>query len=269
LIDNNRTVQVVQFTDTHFFSSAAGNLLGVDTCATFEQVRDLADRHNANPDLYLLTGDLSQDETAESYRRFASAVSNLKAPAYFVPGNHDVEERMESQFLSGQLPLRDDTEIQVGAWQFILLNTHAPGSVYGQLSTDELARLENCLKQNEHMFTMVVMHHHPIDAGSPWMDEIGLRNRQDFHMVLNRYANVRAVLFGHIHQQFDAMHGNIRYMGTPSTCVQFKPNSEKFAVDLLPPGYRWLELHPDGSLQTDVRRVANLPAGLDAASLGY
>ena len=42
----------------------------------------------------------------------------------------------------------------------------------------------------------------------------------------------------------------------PSTCIQFKRNSDEFALDFLPPGYRWINLYPDGRLETAVERYS-------------
>ena len=44
-------------------------------------------------------------------------------------------------------------------------------------------------------------------------------------------------------------------MSTPSTCAQFLPRSEFFALDDRPPGLRWLELHADGHIETEVAWV--------------
>jgi len=52
-------LRVLQFTDTHIFGAADGNLLGVDTAATFSEIVTLAHKHRGTPDFYLLTGDLS------------------------------------------------------------------------------------------------------------------------------------------------------------------------------------------------------------------
>ena len=41
-------------------------------------------------------------------------------------------------------------------------------------------------------------------------------------------------------------------LATPSTCAQFLPNSDEFAVDPRPPAYRTFELRADGSLLTEV-----------------
>jgi Icc protein len=44
-------------------------------------------------------------------------------------------------------------------------------------------------------------------------------------------------------------------MSTPSTCAQFLPSSEFFALDERPPGMRWIELCDDGSIETEVTWV--------------
>ena len=46
------------------------------------------------------------------------------------------------------------------------------------------------------------------------------------------------------------------FLATPATCVQCKPGTPEPQVDERPPGYRWLELHPDGRIET---RVVWLP----------
>jgi len=66
------------------------------------------------------------------------------------------------------------------------------------------------------------------------------------------HANVRGVLWGHVHQSLDRFIHGVRFMATPSTCAQFVPGSAEFAIDNRPPGYRFLELLPDGSIATEV-----------------
>ena len=41
-----------------------------------------------------------------------------------------------------------------------------------------------------------------------------------------------------------------RVYTTPATCFQFRSNSADFALGDQPPGYRWIELHPEGKLTT-------------------
>lgn len=55
----------------------------------------------------------------------------------------------------------------------------------------------------------------------------------------------------------------------PSTCVQFKPHCANFTLDTVSPGWRWLELHPDGTLTTEVCRLEGVKFHPDIASEGY
>jgi Icc protein len=80
-----------------------------------------------------------------------------------------------------------------------------------------------------------------------------LRNDREFLEVIDRHPQVRVVLAGHVHQAFDQRHGRVRFLTSPSTCAQFTPRTTSCVMDLRPPGYRWLSLLPDGSIETEVR----------------
>jgi Icc protein len=99
------------------------------------------------------------------------------------------------------------------------------------------------------------MHHQPLPMGSAWLDGVGLRDAAEFLKVVDGHDNVRVVLWGHVHQASDRQRGAVRFLSTPSTCSQFLPGSDFFALDDRPPGLRWLELHADGSVNTEVAWV--------------
>jgi len=136
----------------------------------------------------------------------------------------------------------------------IALNSHEQDSVAGWLADEELARLELLLLNGE-KHVLVAIHHHPVSIGSRWMDDIGLKNQDELWSVIDRFPQVRAMLCGHIHQEFDVMRGEVRILGTPSTCVQFVPEQDDFCLDDSSPGYRWLQLLQDGSIRTGVERI--------------
>ena len=96
-----------------------------------------------------------------------------------------------------------------------------------------------------------------------------LRNGPAFFDIIDRFSNVRAILWGHVHQEFDGVRNGVRLLATPSTCFQFLPASENFALDTRPPGYRALTLHADGRLDTDVHRLDSYAFLPDLTSRGY
>ncbi len=48
------------------------------------------------------------------------------------------------------------------------------------------------------------------------------------------------------------MHESVRVIGTPSSCAQFKPFEDEFALDDKPPAYRRIILNSDGSIETEL-----------------
>ncbi len=78
--------------------------------------------------------------------------------------------------------------------------------------------------------------------------------------LLRRFSSVRGVLFGHVHQAYDALHEGLRMIATPSTCSEFKPRSDDFATDDRPPGWRTLALHADGTLESRLHWLEDWPA---------
>ena len=65
-----------------------------------------------------------------------------------------------------------------------------------------------------------------------------------------------------MHQAYEGLRKDVRLLATPSTCAQFVPHADEFAVDRRPPAYRTLELQSDGSLLTEVVWVEKRIAGL-------
>ncbi|MEO0947169.1 MAG: 3',5'-cyclic-AMP phosphodiesterase [Cyanobacteria bacterium J06641_5] len=257
---------VAQITDTHLLAASEGALLGVPTtesCATIlERVQSL----DCQPDLLLMTGDLSQDETPASYERLAAKIGVLGIPAYWLPGNHDCWQLMEK--ILCEPPISTAKVFQKGGWQFILLDSSVPGQVHGCLSDLSLQWLDDQLQLQPDLPTLVSLHHPPFKIDSAWIDQSRLKNPEDLFAVLDRYAQVRLVVFGHIHQDFARERRGVRYLASPSTCVQFKPKSRRFCLDDLAPGFRLLSLHADGSVETCVERVP-LTVRLDLSATGY
>lgn len=248
-------VLIAQLTDTHLFAEPDQDLKGIQTASSLEAVLERLQDLQPRPDYLLLSGDLSQDETPESYDRLVDLLTPLQIPAYWLPGNHDslpiMEERLQAQ------PLRPEKAFSAGGWRIVLLNSARPGHVEGELAAAELNWLGAQLQDHSQQPTLIVLHHPPLPIGSAWMDAIALQNSADFLALVDRYPQVKVVLFGHIHQEFEYQRRGVAYLGSPSTCVQFQPHCQEFGIDTqAQPGFRLLTLFPDGSYRTQVQRLA-------------
>ncbi|WP_433772056.1 3',5'-cyclic-AMP phosphodiesterase [Pseudomonas putida] len=260
------TALLVQLSDSHLFAEADAALLGMNTRDSLQKVIDLVRMQQPRIDLILATGDLSQDGTLESYQQFRDATRQLDAPARWIPGNHDeplimAEAAVESALL--------ESVVDIGNWRVTLLDSAVPGSVPGYLRDDQLQLLARSLSEAPQRHHLVCFHHHPVSIGCAWMEPIGLRNPDALFAVLDRFPQVRAVLWGHVHQEIDQLRNDVRLMASPSTCIQFEPGSEDFKVGEQAPGYRWLRLLPDGRLETGVERVTGFDFQVDYGSNGY
>lgn len=263
---SDSSVLLVQLSDSHLFADADGKLLGMNTHDSLQRVIERVLDEQPQVDLILASGDLSQDGTLQSYQRFRQLHEQIPAPARWFAGNHDELPAMQAACADSDLlqPI-----IDLGNWRIILLDTSIPGAVPGYCSAEQLALLEQALQSAGDRHVLVTFHHHPVSIGCRWMEPIGIRNPEALFAVSDRYPQVQAMLWGHIHQEFDQLRNGVRLLASPSTCVQFAPGSEEFQVDQEAPGYRWLRLHADGRLETAVSRVVGIHFEVDYSIKGY
>lgn len=244
-------MQIIQITDSHLYGSASGRLRGVETDSSFRAALDDAIAQVPNYEAMLVTGDLVQDDNS-GYLRFRSYFGGITKPVLCIPGNHDEPEVMRKELAGAPFEICG-THV-LGDWVFVMLDSYDPGHVGGRLTKNELARLEDSLNYSP-QHAMVCLHHHPVAMGSRWLDSVGLADAQDFWRVIDAHNNVRAVVWGHVHQAFDGSRGDVRLFATPSTGAQFLPMSDRYAVDSRPPAYRSFELHADGRIDSQVHWV--------------
>lgn len=258
---------MLQLTDTHLYASPDETLLGMNTQQSLDQCLRLAQQRYGPADLILATGDLVHDGSTAGYRRLRRLLLDTNTDVGALPGNHDDRRALQSTLCGGAIS--GARSLYRSGWQIILLDSTVAGSDSGQLSASELADLSRHLEQRPDDHALVCLHHPPVTIDSRWIDGLRLENADEFFAVLDSHPQVRAVVWGHIHQDFHGQRNGVQLLGAPSTCVQFKPNSDRFALDAQPPGYRWLMLHADGSVETGIERLPGMPPGVDLQRDGY
>lgn len=238
-------MRLVQVTDCHLLADPeAPSRKGFplrQLHAVLECVRRL------RPDMLLVSGDISQDETAASYRHASAAFGALDCPWFWLPGNHD-----NPRLMAEQHEIYDDVDL--GQWRLLMLDSRLTGQAHGELGQARLQALAMKLEEDERP-TLLAMHHPPLEIGSEWMDSIGLCDREALWQTLAAYAQVRAIFCGHIHQAFAKQHGEVAVYGCPATTDQFLGDSKSFAIDEASrPGFRVIDIEGE-KLTTWVERV--------------
>ncbi len=156
------------------------------------------------PELLVLTGDLSDDGTAESYRELRGLVDpvagELGARVVWLNGNHDDRATFRTELLG--LPAGDEPINQVhwlGGLRILCLDSTVPGRDVGEVSDDSLGWLAGQLADPAPEGTLLAMHHAPVPVVQDLAASWELVGQQQLAEVV-RGSDVRCILGGHFHQ---------------------------------------------------------------------
>ncbi len=199
---------------------------------------------SSSPDLILITGDISNDDSRQSYELLNQLLNRYFSgvPFYVLPGNHDKADlmlavfgRQHSWLMS---PLKRDN------WVIHLWNSQTD-KVSGEISEQQLQVFEQTLAAHPKDSHLIALHHPPVAMHS-WMDDIGLLNGQQVMDKLQAHGNVRAVVFGHVHTAREQQFGQLSVLACPSTCWQWAQERE-FGLDKKQPAAaRLVQLGSEG-----------------------
>jgi Icc protein len=242
---------LIQLTDAHLFADAGARMLGVNVRANLVNAVRQVGEDWGTPDLVLATGDLSHDGSTESYRHFADAFAPFAGAIRVIPGNHD-----DPDALRAVLSAWTTAFVDIGQWRVITLDSTMRDNNAGRLSAAQWARFDAALAGAGNRHILVALHHNLLPVEYGYADKMMLTGAQAALLRLRASGRVRVVLWGHVHQEFDESIDGLRLLASPATSFQFAVREGQHCVDDLPPGYRWLRLHDDGSIETGVTRLA-------------
>jgi Icc protein len=255
-------IHIIQLSDLHLTSIQGGGLgwcydsSHFDTTKSLQSVIQTVNRYEDHVDEYLISGDIAQAPTHRTYKRCLNLLKPLIRPVYCLPGNHDDPELLQQHLNHGNISTV--RQHRSANWTIIQMNSVLPQLDHGYVSAQELSQVIDIIQNNEDRHILVAIHHHPVSVGSPWLDKIGIRNGNWLLQNLAQFKQVRGLVFGHIHQEFDSHYQHIRLLGTPSTCVQFKPDCPEFEYDQRAPAYRSIRLLHDGKIHSVVRYLPEI-----------
>ena len=184
---------VLQLSDPHLLAEESG--ADERLALALRTVRDSGVR----PLALLLTGDLSDDGSPESYARLRAAVdpvaAQLGAPVFAIPGNHDLGDAFREGILDGA-PLH--RAVDVHGVRIVGLDTTVPGRPHGELGAGQLEWLDDVLRKPAKHGTLLALHHPPVPTVHPLLGRIGLRDPDRLARVL-KGTDVRMIVCGHAH----------------------------------------------------------------------
>ncbi|MFK7762533.1 MAG: phosphodiesterase [Roseobacter sp.] len=216
---------ILQFSDTHILPEGVRVSGRLDTSANLSRLvaRINNVRDQIGPvDAVLVTGDLSDDGSAESYARIKMLLAPLDWPLLVIPGNHDARAPMRDAF-AGQFPTTGPLNwaCRVGEIHLIGLDTLVEGQGAGTISPIGLAFLEDTLLQANGAPVLLALHHPPFRCGISFMDAIGLTNQQALCGIVADYPGALRMVCGHVHSMMVTDVAGRVAVSCPSPCSTF------------------------------------------------
>ena len=211
---------VVQISDCHIGASGWHR----DPVAGLEAaVRRTQALLGGPPDAVLVTGDIAHGGSAEHYELAHSALSELEAPLFALPGNHDEREALAARFA---IPATGRTDLsyaaELGPLRLVALDTQDPGQEGGRIDEPRMQWLASTLAQAPDTPTLLAMHHPPLRTGVPPMDRASIPRGEceAFERIVAAHPQVALIATGHVHRVIAATVGRAALLAITSTADQ-------------------------------------------------
>ena len=248
-------MNILQLSDPHLLANPAAKLAGRHPALAFKAGLDAALSELAGQgipvDRLLLTGDLCDDESLGGYVALRQALEDWEGPIDLLAGNHDHSTLLRA--VMGRRATVAPAVLPLGPWRLVLLHSHRPGQLGGWLGDHQLAWLQGELEALAPSgAVLVAVHHPPHPIGDPMLDGMALLDSPGLLAVLERFPQVKAVVFGHVHQHWQgALPGRpeVPLLACPSTLRAFGPVQPCPLGQPHHPGGRLLMLGPQGEIR--------------------
>ncbi len=219
------------------------------------------------PDLIMLTGDLSNHGNEADYIRVREALRTLDVPVYIIPGNHDRRDTLRRVFAEHTYWSDDKFlhfTLEAYPLRIIALDTLLTDSHEGMLDEERLAWFEARLQEEPERETAVFMHHPPFKTGLYYQDTLMCRNGGAFGEIVARHPQIQALMCGHVHRDvvtfWSGVPAYVTASATFSTGMILHPVDD---IDPLfePPTCR-VFVWEDGRLTSHISFIGSFPYGL-------
>jgi len=224
----------IQISDLHLFADKQKKLNGITTYKSLNTIINHINQQKMEYDFVLISGDITESGEEQAYENACSLLKTLGKPFFWIPGNHDKKTTMKG--FSEKNALSIESAFIHKNWQFIFLDSSVLGKSYGQISGTSLQLLKRRLQEYSNP-TIIALHHNPLPTNTVWADKIMLQKSENFLQIIQSKPQVKAVLYGHIHQPYEIFKQNIKFFSAPSTCFHIQHGLPNFEIDTAAPGY--------------------------------
>ncbi|TNE52635.1 MAG: phosphodiesterase [Sphingomonadales bacterium] len=196
-----KSLLIAQMTDIHigFDAQAAGEEFNLSRLrAALRQLATLP----TQPDMLMLTGDLTDHGDAASFAKLADALADCPFPVHPLVGNHDSRQALLNAFPN--CPSEGGFihyALEQAGLRILCLDTFEPGRHGGAFCKARADWLKMQLSAHGDTPTLIFMHHPPVVSGIDWMDPAADEDWiANFALAIEGHYQIRAIHCGHLHR---------------------------------------------------------------------
>lgn len=242
-------MKIIHITDPHIVAPGK-RVFTLDPAKRLQAVFDHVTDTQADADLVVITGDLTDNGDPEAYALLSSMIAGLPMPVRLLLGNHDCRETFRSIFpdqpVDGNGFVQSVMQVPDLADRLIFLDTNSPGEAGGRFCTQRAEWLRDQLLKAPAAAVSIFLHHPPIAHHMVHFDRIGLHDMDQLMDMLHAHpGGVRHMFFGHIHIPMSGTTARgIGFSSGRGCCHQFRQELNNPTPDWVAgaPNYSVIEL---------------------------
>lgn len=213
---NKDSWRLLQISDCHLVAEPDGWFCGVQP---YRQLELLLSQFQSNqPDAVILTGDLTQDHSIDSYQLIVDLFRRWSCPVFYLPGNHDDFALMQQVFSNA--PFSADTELSLGDWRLCLLNSTGPTPA-GYFGPARQQQLQQQLESYPPAVAVWLFCHHHISPMGSFIDEHIQLDAAALWQIIGSDLRIKGLAHGHCHYAYATLQQGVQLVGCPASSVQF------------------------------------------------
>ena len=225
-------MRFIHITDTHIAPQPDFEHYGHPTLANLDVVVDAINALTFPFDFVLHSGDVVEDRSEAAYKVARRSLQRLRAPVYYVAGNHDDADLLRRVLMGGTVAGgRLDYEWMVDGVQVAVFDTRGTRDPAGALTDRQLAGVKAlCTPQGPPL--VICLHHPPLPLDSLWLDRgwtvpqgvvpnmLLEQGPQFLEAIRPARERIRGVFFGHVHRAYQVVKDGVLFSSAPSAFGQ-------------------------------------------------
>lgn len=218
-------MKFIHVTDPHLVTPGE-SLHSLDPLTRFSACICSINERESDAEMVVFTGDMADRGQLSAYQALKTELECLALPYHLLIGNHDNRANFLSVFDNAWIDEHGFVQgvFPTAAGLFLFLDTVQAGQSAGAYCARRCQWLRRALVAAQTEPVYLFMHHPPFDVNIPYLDNIGLDDKQAFIEVIDGHDNIRHLFFGHVHRPISGSWRGIPFSTLTSTNHQVALN---------------------------------------------